>query len=242
MFPSNFTPRGPSLVEEESTLPRQVGATETSDDQPLVAHLVEEPSPLPTTMGTVVNTKQRRIITVFGLILVAVVISIAVVYTLPGGVLLKVTSSPTSSLEPSASPSLFPSASPSTSLFGFLAANSFDHGTALATPGSPQLKAMDWLLTQPQLSIFNYTLLQNYVLATLYYATLGNQWTFSGDTYNGPFPLLSTDLGWCRWQGVSCNSNGDVSSLQLYSNRLVGSIPAEPALLDQSLSKVPEFK
>ncbi len=239
IFTSNFIPRGPSLVEEESTLRGQIGATQTGHEDPLVAHLVEEPSPLPTTRGIVIDTKQRRLMNALWAstlaTVVATITSIAVVYTRPNGTSVTGTQSPTSSLEPSASPSLFPSASPSTSLFGFLAERgSYDNGAALSIHGSPQQQAMNWLNTS---ALLDYQLLQTYVLATLYYATLGDQWTSSGDHST----FLSTDWNCCDWKGVRCNSNGDVYSLNLSSNRLIGSIPAELAVLDKSLSKVPDF-
>ncbi len=251
VFPSHFIPRGSSLVEEELTMPEQINAAQSGHEDPLVAHLVEEPSPLPTTRGTVINTKRRRLMNVLRALslaaVVATITSIAVVYTRPGGNTVTVSSqSPTSSLEPSVSPSLnptsfptmapslFPSASPSTGLFGFLAEyGSFDNGTALATPGSPQQKAMDWLNTS---ALLDYELLQTYVLATLYYSTLGNQWTSSSAPFYSSQFLSS--YNWCLWQGVSCNNNGDIEALQLSSNRLFGSIPAELAVLDQSLSEI----
>ena len=105
--------------------------------------------------------------------IVAAVTSVAVVYTRPSPK--SVTKAPTQSLEPSVSPSDIPSMSPSTTLFGYLALYSPDFGHALHTTGSPQQQAMDWLTKNTQI-ILGSELLQKYVLATLYYATFGNQW------------------------------------------------------------------
>ncbi len=236
VFPSNFLPREGSHVDEESTVFVPTGVNNTGDDKPLVAHLVEDSPPLPSTIGTVIDTKRRRVTNVIiALSFVAVVSTItgiAVKYTRPKPV---TATSPPSSHEPSSSPS--PSASPSTSLFGFLAAHSFDRGYALSTPGSPQQKAMDWLLSGPGLSAFNYKLLQNYVLATLYYATFSGTRTISDTTTSS---WLTNYTGFCIWQGVVCNGDGEITSLQLSSNQLLGLIPGELAILDQSLSKIPE--
>ncbi len=135
------------MDDAESTPFWPVGASSmTGDEKPLVASLVEA---LPGTVGTVIDTKRRRLINVIVALslvaAVALVASLAVLYTRPGGKLVTVTISPTLSLEPSTSPSSFPSTSPSTELFAFLAERAFDHGQALATLGSPQQMTMDWL-------------------------------------------------------------------------------------------------
>ena len=233
-------------MDSKRSLP--VDPTYEEEGQLLVANLVDEPG-----IALPINLKRRRVtigcIMFLLAVLVATVTSIAVVYTRPGGK--SVTPSPTASLEPSASPSSFPSTSPSTNLFGFLAAYSFDGGLALSKEGSPQQKAMYWLVKSSGLVTMNYQLLQNYALATLYYATFGTQWSSSvfynlqrlsgnpDSSVDFSKDWLSTDLGSCKWQGVSCNQEGAITSLQLCSNHLYGSIPAEMAMLAQSLSKYP---
>jgi Leucine-rich repeat (LRR) protein len=39
----------------------------------------------------------------------------------------------------------------------------------------------------------------------------------------------------CSWTGVSCDPNGDIASLQLIDNCLLGIVPAELAILAESL-------
>ncbi len=241
-----------SRSEEEAT----VQHPNMESEQPLVARLVHESSTLPSTVATVINTKRRSIMNgIKALVLatvVAIITGITVRYTRQDRKLGIHTSSPTSSQEPSMSPSSFPSASPSTGLFGFLVQHSFDNGAALMTAGSAQQKAMDWLLNISAFSTLNYDLLQQYVLATLYHSTSGNQWTiteyYQRQRLSGNLYLVDLSQDWlnntdfCNWQGVLCDQLGEMTSLQLRSNRLFGSIPAELAFLDQSLSKIPDMK
>ena len=88
------------------------------------------------------KNQRRRIRTILGSFITASIIATAVavpvVLTRPGPAPQTLVGSPTLSPVPSAVPSFTPTSSPSTALFGFLAANSFDGGTALDIPGSPQ--------------------------------------------------------------------------------------------------------
>ena len=123
---------------------------------------------------------------------------------------------------------------PSTPLFLFLSNNSFDNGTALLTNGTPQQQAMVWLESEKGTSeIMNDTeLLQIYALATLYYATSGDQWFNSGSLW-----LLSTD-NYCDWFGLKCDANrSQVISMNLTNNTLMGFIPPEIGRLS-SLGKL----
>jgi hypothetical protein len=148
---------------------------------------------------------------------------------------------------PSAVPSYFPSgapsATPSTSLFGFLAQNSFDSGLSLTTTGTSQQRAMQWLETELFDRSMDYTLLQYYVLVVLYYETFGSQWYSTISFSDSLFPdqWLGKDLSQlynlCDWKGVHCNGTF-ITSLQLSGNGLIGSSPPEIAALDQSLSKI----
>ncbi len=208
------------------------------------AHKVDEPA--------TAQTKRRcRMIAAGAIFLVAVaaaITGIAVKYTRSNPV--------ATSPAPSPAPSPSPSMSPSTSLFGFLAENSFDGGRKLATPGSPQEKAMKWVTTTLGNSglSFEYFLLQYFTLVTLYYQMYGNQWVsteiqqFLGKEGNPTNVDVSTTWltfnastsasnSFCKWQYVFCNQGGEITSLQLSGNRLIGSIPEELAILNRSLSK-----
>ena len=192
-------------------------------------------------------------------IIIAVVVAVPVLLTCPGTSLVE-TSSPSLSPAPSETPSFIPTSSPSTDLVGFLAENSFDNGTALDIPGSPQHQAMNWLLNESGLSAMDYHLLQNYALVTLYFATSDKEWisTDQSDSRNSiyvKFGIYILDgqhrgkwlnvkdnvnpLGFCNWQGVTCNvSNTEIKSLSLPIGNLYGSIPAGLAMLHRSLSKL----
>jgi hypothetical protein len=188
--------------------------------------------------------------------IIATAVAVPVVLTRSGSAQTFV-GSPTSSPVPSAVPSFIPTSSPSTALFGFLAANSFDGGSALDIPGSPQQMALDWLVNVSGIFEMNYHLLQNYALVTIYFETAGNQWisteyfdtqrsvlqstTIVGDGYfRGEWLNVTPSvnpLGFCNWLGVVCNENQEIDSLMLPGSQLKGPIPAELGILHKSLSK-----
>lgn len=118
-------------------------------------------------------------------------------------------------------------------------------------PESPQAKAFTWLQADPSLA--NYTdarRQQRMALVTFYHATGGNQWADNND-------WLSYDVHECLWwhreaafaakdivsglyptylkefdpSPVRCDANGLYNNLWLDSNNLIGSLPAELALL-----------
>ena len=191
--------------------------------------------------------------------IIATAVAVPVVLTRSGSAQTDVGST-TSSPVPSAVPSFIPTASPSTVLFGFLAANSFDGGSALDIPGSPQQMALDWLVNVSGIFDMDYHLLQNYALVTFYFATSGNQWinTVQSNFRRSIYAKEETNIldflfigewlnvtsgvnphGFCDWQGVTCNvNNTEIESLTLTSDNLDGLIPAELAMLHQSLSKL----
>ena len=198
--------------------------------------------------------------TIFGSFITASIIATAVavpVVLTRSGPAQTVVGSPTLSPVPSAMPSFTPTSSPSTVLFGFLAANSFDGGSALDIPGSPQQMALDWLVNVSGIIEMDYHLLQNYALVTFYFETAGTQWisaeefdfkrsvlksptTVEDEYFSGEWLNVTTSvnpLGFCNWLGVMCNDNQEIDSLTLSSNRLKGSIPAELGILHKSLSK-----
>ena len=203
---------------------------------------------------------QHRMRTILGSFITASIIATAVavpVLLTHSGSAQTFVGSPTSSPIPSAVPSFTPTSSPSTALFGFLAANSFDDGSALDIPGSPQQMALDWLVNVSGIFEMDYHLLQNYALVTFYFETAGKQWTSTGvfDTKRSVLQSASAlddeeftgewlnvtpsvnPLGFCNWLGVMCNDNQEIDSLMLSSNQLKGSIPAELGILYKSLSK-----
>ena len=213
-----------------------------------------------------VHQKRRRMAMLGAFLtasIIAVVVAVPVLLTRPStsaevSFVSLVSLSPSLSLAPSEAPLFIPSSSPSSGLLGFLAENSFDNGTALDIPGSPQQQAINWLLNESGLVAMDYHLLQTYALVTLYFATSGKQWKSqvelemlryhidrqgTGLNYllRGEWLNLTSDvnpLGFCDWQGVTCNlKDTEIKSLTLPSDNLSGFIPAELAMLHRSLSE-----
>jgi hypothetical protein len=128
---------------------------------------------------------------------------------------------------------------PSSEDIALLSSLSFDNGTALQTPSTPQNNALVWLANNTNLDTYSdEKKIQRYVLAVLYYSTNGTDW-------------LNKD-GWlsngdeCDWYNLADGSfciNGSVVELDFYDvdtkkgNNLVGTIPNELALLSHSLGK-----
>jgi hypothetical protein len=120
-----------------------------------------------------------------------------------------------------------------------LSSVSFDNGTALQTPSTPQNDALIWLANNTNLDSYSEEKkIQRYVLAVLYYSTNGDRWfDNSGWLSNGDE---------CNWYTLAESSfciNGSVVELDFYDgdtsrgNNLVGTIPNELALLSHSLGK-----
>jgi hypothetical protein len=92
----------------------------------------------------------------------------------------------------------------------------------LLAPNSPQGQAREWLLTDDPAAVdpCTYaTLEQRYALATVYYATQGDEWI--------------NNTGWlvevaeCDWFQVVCNAESQLLNLTLVNNGLNGTIPEE---------------
>ena len=115
-----------------------------------------------------------------------------------------------------------------TTLFNFLALNSFDNGASLNQTGSPQNQAFDWMLGDPGLVGYSGNrILQRYALATFYYSTSGDSW--------GQNNLWLSSQDECTWFSRSasfsvCESDEYVT-LELDVNDLDGTVPNEIALL-----------
>jgi hypothetical protein len=112
-------------------------------------------------------------------------------------------------------------------LQSLLSSVSFDSGTALKTPSSPQNKALNWLANN-NTNLEEYTddqKIQRYALATLFYSTNGTSWDKKDEWISG--------FDECRWynNGTSLCKSGSIETLSLWGNNLVGTIPDELALL-----------
>lgn len=146
--------------------------------------------------------------------------------------------------DPTFPPTQAPTPEPTTvrhsELSDFLAEHaSFDGGLALVTQPSPQYQAVKWLAnstTVIDFEAYKQMLIQRYVLATLYFATNGNNWTESegwlddGDECGRWFQSGATYL--------SCTTDDEVKIIRLENNNLQGSLPPELALLSDSLTMI----
>jgi hypothetical protein len=123
---------------------------------------------------------------------------------------------------------------PTAGLDKLLSSVSFDNGTALQTPSTPQNNALSWLASNPNLDTYSdMKKIQRYILAVLYYSTNGHNWV-RNDGWLGN----ENECNWYNKADSFCNENGAVEALDLFSNNLGGMIPNELALLSDSLAKL----
>lgn len=122
-------------------------------------------------------------------------------------------------------------------LVQLLSSVSFDGGTALQTPSTPQNHAAIWLANNTNLDTYSDAKkIQRYVLATLFFSTNGDGW----DNNTG----WLTDEDECSWYNKANEAfcvNGSILELDMIDvdkgNNLVGTIPNELALLSTSVGE-----
>lgn len=122
-------------------------------------------------------------------------------------------------------------------LTDLLASMSFDDGTALTTPLTPQNLALNWLANNTHLDTYSDQKKgHRYAMATLYYSTNGDQWTRSDGWLTD-----NDECGWYRhitddaFQPPTCNDKGVISVIALQNQNLRGTLPLELALLTNGL-------
>jgi hypothetical protein len=114
-----------------------------------------------------------------------------------------------------------------------IVANSPDGGASLEDPESPQSLALEWLESPLNSDyVSDERLIQRYALATLYYATDGENW-------NSKF-LWLTSGDECLWftsslSSTICDSDGRLLELDLRENNLFGTLPPEVTMLSDTL-------
>lgn len=97
---------------------------------------------------------------------------------------------------------------------------------SLAMEGSHQHKAACWILYEKKMaSPSSKTFGQRYALAVLYFATTGAKWKLADSWL--------TSKSECTWYGISCDSWGNVKSIDLGFNDLNGLLPRELAVLQK---------
>lgn len=136
-----------------------------------------------------------------------------------------------------------PTPSPTTQAFaslkGLIASVSFDGGASLEDTDSPQYKSLAWLETNANIEEYpDWKLFQRYALGTFYYSTNGDEWSESGG-------WLSDDDE-CGWYSQAedletpfevCNDDGAYAAIVLEKININGQLPAELALLSDSLGE-----
>jgi hypothetical protein len=111
-------------------------------------------------------------------------------------------------------------------LESLLSSVSFDNGTALQLPLTPQNMALNWLANNTNLDTYSDAKkIQRFALATLFYSTNGTSW-YVNDTWMSN----EDECGWYN-NGASLCTIGSIDRLNLEINNLVGKIPNELALL-----------
>ena len=149
--------------------------------------------------------------------------------------------SPVPSVQASSVPSFLPSSAPSFSplaleIWDILLENAPDDGVALQHTDSPQFRAYLWSIADNQNRPgggLSPSLIQRYALATIYFATGGDNWVQSTN-------WLTHDKSECTWwshrvssENGMCGQSGNVFYFDLHSNNLMYALPPELSLLTQ---------
>jgi hypothetical protein len=171
--------------------------------------------------------RRRRIVIVVGLavaaVIVAVVVSVSVTMT-------------RKSKSRSASNGLV---APIDLVDEFRASLPVSTALAMDDKTTAQHRALQWLTSpdRPPYRVQNSPLArmtQQFVLATLYYATDGDKWLVNTG-------WLDPTLSECEWFGCNCTAAGWVQGIDLVSNQLQGPIPKELSLLSPALELLVVF-
>lgn len=102
----------------------------------------------------------------------------------------------------------------------------------LATNGSPQQKAADWLIGEDERVVCpgDEKLIQRYVMALFYYSTEGASWTLcaqgDGSCQQPNVPYLSGNHE-CEWFGSGCDDDLCMTDIIFEANNVAGSLPFE---------------
>jgi hypothetical protein len=100
-----------------------------------------------------------------------------------------------------------------------------------------QYKAFTWLTENANLEDYDDSRkIQRFALACLYYATfqVANEYTETVEPWFQDESWV-TDTDECVWAGITCDSENQVHTITLVSNKMSGRLPMELALLKHSL-------
>ena len=106
--------------------------------------------------------------------------------------------------------------------------------SAILAAGFPQNDALNWLVESP--GILDYSdeeIRERYALAVLYYSTRESLASVSN---------WMTQETICDWQGVACNENGFVSTIELVDKGLPGGVEPDISILTQASEYTAELR
>jgi Leucine-rich repeat (LRR) protein len=102
-------------------------------------------------------------------------------------------------------------------------------------PGSPQAKALDWILNSDVATLCPGAdnLYQRYALAVLYYSTGGdeNEACIASQAANCSISTWLSEVSECSWGGIVCDNITRVTGIHLDKSNLTGSLPEELSFL-----------
>lgn len=135
---------------------------------------------------------------------------------------------------------------PPSEVFDIILMHARFHGVEFKDPTSYQSLAVKWVEQTARLGVHTpERLVQRYALACIYYATNGVENIYTKAIFkNTPTRKWIDESGWlvadneCDWYRITCDKNGWVTNIELYSNRLTGQFPPEVALLHDTLEVV----
>lgn len=184
------------------------------------------------------NKKQWIIIGVVGvLVILAIVLGVVFGTQNSGGSSSAGTGAPPPT--PVAAPT--PTAEPTSEVRGFLSAVALDGGAEFADQTSYHFKALSYMENLGRGFFTDAQLSQRYALACIIFATNSVSTIYSDDAYEGEIPTWTNSDLWltaadeCTWFGITCDTGGRVTAIELDENGLTGSFPNEVTLLKDSL-------
>lgn len=156
------------------------------------------------------------------------------------GVGLGVSFNDTSAAMPTASPTPAPTLTPYGSLRQLVSPYSSDDD--LDDETSPQAKAIDWLLNKDPAQLLplqegfaEWTLLERYAMAVLFFSTDGPKWDenldFMSESSVCDWPRRNSTESTSNVNRIKCNEDGHIYDLRIHFNSLNGTIPAELSAL-----------
>ena len=113
------------------------------------------------------------------------------------------------------------------SIINMLAASGVSTRSSLLTNGSPQAKAVWWILNRDPMRLCpgDERIEQRYLAALFYYSMDGPNWLDRG---TGDQKFLGS-ASECYWMGLKCNPYGEITHIDIENNGLGGSLPYEIA-------------